>query len=179
MQALTDIQREYAEEHHQLIYGFLHEYLLSFEEWYGVAALGYCKAVTRYEPERELSFSTFAYRVMLNEVRMEMRKAQAYKRRAVLVSLESELCEGFTLEDTLGYEPHFMEDEPMTAAEEFIGSMDTEQQLIITLLSEGDRQGEIAKKLGVTRGEVSKRVKAMRERFKKEYPCRKEVIDVV
>ena len=157
-----------------LIYGFLHEFRLPCEEWYGVAAIGYCKAVARYEPERERAFSTFAYRVMLNDVRMEMRKARAHKRRALILSLQSELCEGFTLEDTLGYEPQFIDDEPQTAAKDFINSMNPEQRFILSLLADGAAQGDIAKKMGVTRGCVTKQVKAIREKFDGEFPRRKE-----
>lgn len=177
MQALTNKQRDFAEEHHTLIYSFLHEFRLPCEEWYGVAAIGYCKAVSRYEPEREWAFSTFAYRIMLNDIRQEMRKARAHKRRAVLLSLQGELYEGFTLEDTLGYEQRFLDDEPETAAKEFICSMNPEQRFIITLLADGAAQGEIARRMGVTRGCVTKQVKAIREKFDSEFPCRKEVSD--
>ena len=174
MQVLTNQQRKFAEEHHQLIYGFLHAFRLPCEEWYGVAAIGYCKAVARYEPEQGWSFTTFAYRVMLNDVRMEMRKARAHKRRALILSLQSELCEGFTLEDTLGYEQQFIDDEPHTAAKDFINSMNPEQRFILSLLADGVAQGDIAKEMGVTRGCVTKQVKAIREKFDGEFPRRKE-----
>lgn len=174
MWALTDQQRAFAEEHHQLIFSFLYTFHLPCEEWYDVAALGYCKAVTRYESEREQAFSTFAYRVMLNDVRQEMRKERAQKRCAPLTSLQREISDGLTLEDTLGYEQRFMEDEPPTAAHTFIRSMSMEQRFIIVLLAAGATHGEIAKKMGVARGQVTKQVKEIRERFEDAFPCRKE-----
>lgn len=167
---LTNKQSEFAEEHHTLIYAFLRDFHLSVEEWYGVAAIGFCKAVMRYEPERGGKFTTFAYRVMLNDIRQEMRKARADKRRAVLVSLHSELSEGFTLEETIGYEPLFMEDEPYNAALEFLCSLDMRQRIIIAFLAAGTTQGDIAKRMNVSRGQVTRHVKALREKYDHEFP---------
>lgn len=92
---LTDLERKFACEHHQLIYGFLNRHMLPEDEYYGVAALGYLHAVHRYLDESELqrfSFSTIAYRAMAQSV-------SQYRR-----SLQRQACPDGTLSlDTDGY----------------------------------------------------------------------------
>ena len=62
------------EGNHNLIYSFLNSHKLSVDEWYDVAAIGLCKAGLTYMPDKGYKFSSYAYRVMTNEVRAEMRK---------------------------------------------------------------------------------------------------------
>lgn len=68
---LTEKERLFAEKRHGLIYSFLHENNLTENEYYDVAALGYLRAVTRYNREpklREYSFSTIAWQAMRSAV---------------------------------------------------------------------------------------------------------------
>lgn len=68
---LSDVERRFASEHHQLIYGFLNKHALAEDEYYGVAALGFLRAVHSYLTKAELrrfSFSTIAYRAMSQSV---------------------------------------------------------------------------------------------------------------
>ena len=65
--ALTEPQRQFAEEHHALIYQFLIDRRLDIHEYYDIAALGYLRAVQRYLTRPVLSryrFSTVAWRAM-------------------------------------------------------------------------------------------------------------------
>ena len=73
---LTDRERQFASEHHQLIYGFLNQHGLPESDYYGVAALGYLRAVHRYLDNAGLnrfSFSTVAYRAMSQSVSQHRR----------------------------------------------------------------------------------------------------------
>jgi len=73
---LTDRERQFASEHHQLIYGFLNKHGLPESDYYGVAALGYLRAVHRYLDNAGLnrfSFSTVAYRAMSQSVSQHRR----------------------------------------------------------------------------------------------------------
>lgn len=47
---LTEEQKAFAEENHNLIYTFLHKKNLSFDEYYDVVVMGYLKAVANYDP---------------------------------------------------------------------------------------------------------------------------------
>ena len=67
LNALTEPQRQFAEEHHALIYQFLLDRRLDICEYYDIAALGYLRAVQRYLTRPALSqycFSTVAWRAM-------------------------------------------------------------------------------------------------------------------
>lgn len=64
---LTEEQRRFATEHHNLIYRFLHERGWAVGEYYDIAALGFLSAVMRYLTSQKLSryaFSTVAWRSM-------------------------------------------------------------------------------------------------------------------
>lgn len=72
---LTDEQRQFAEENHGLLLAFLKRKHLpifepdmySGEDWYGVAAIGYCKAVLAYDKNLKTPFSSFAFACMEHE----------------------------------------------------------------------------------------------------------------
>ena len=67
MHALTDYERQYAEEHHALVYRFLHDKGLDSNEFYDVVIFRYLAAVQRYLTEPQLqqySFTTVAYSAM-------------------------------------------------------------------------------------------------------------------
>ena len=85
--ALTNEQRQFAADNHNLIYRFLHERGWAVGEYYDIAALGYLSAVVRYltRPElRQYSFSTVAWRSMERGIasfhRAERRRVDAERR---------------------------------------------------------------------------------------------------
>lgn len=68
---LTEHERAFAEKNHNLIYKFLAANDLQVDEFYDVAAIGYIKAVTRYNREPQLqkySFTTIAWQAMRSSV---------------------------------------------------------------------------------------------------------------
>lgn len=162
---LTDKQQKFAEENHRLIFGFLHKYSLSCDEWYGVAAIGFCKAVAHFDSERGIAFPVFAYHVTLNDVRMEKRKSRALARNAPVVSLQDELREGFTIEETLAYEPCFLESFMQEDIMRFIGSLKTKHRLLLALCATGKTQKEISDMVGLSQSYVSRNIKMLKKRF--------------
>jgi RNA polymerase sigma factor (sigma-70 family) len=64
---LTKQQQELVEKNHNLIYGFANKNKLNIDEYYGILAIGLCKAAKSYE-ESKGEFSTFAYNCMKNEL---------------------------------------------------------------------------------------------------------------
>lgn len=85
---LTPDQRDMVADNHNLIYGVLNKHNLCIEDWYGCAAVGLCRAAQSYDPGRGFTFSSYAYAVMLNEIRHHLRAARLGKRTAVVVSLD-------------------------------------------------------------------------------------------
>lgn len=68
---LTDKEREFATKYHGVIYAFLNENGLTETDYYDVAALGYLRAVMRYNREpklRQYSFTTIAWQAMRSNV---------------------------------------------------------------------------------------------------------------
>ena len=60
-QALTDEQRQFAAENHNLIYKYLWDRRLEIDDYYDIAVFGYLRAVKRYLTEpwlRRYQFST-------------------------------------------------------------------------------------------------------------------------
>ncbi len=71
MHELTDYERQYAEEHHALVYRFLHDKGLDISEFYDVVIFRYLATVQRYLSEPQLqqySFTTVAYAAMNSAV---------------------------------------------------------------------------------------------------------------
>lgn len=81
MTALTPEQRAFAEENHGLIFFVLERNGWSIDEYYGDAAIGLCKAVVGYDVKRGTEFSSYAVKVIKNEILQQFRKARAMKRR--------------------------------------------------------------------------------------------------
>lgn len=94
---LTDEQRQFAEEHHSVVYSFLRAFRLPESEYYDVVVFGYLNAVRKYLETPDLSeyaFNTIAFWSMRTSVGNENRK-QA--RRISAISLDAEDDDGLNL----------------------------------------------------------------------------------
>ena len=70
-QALTDEQRQFAAENHNLIYKYLWDRRLEIDDYYDIAVFGYLRAVKRYLTEPWLhryQFSTVAWHAMRQNI---------------------------------------------------------------------------------------------------------------
>lgn len=100
---LTAEQQKLVTQNHNLIYGCLKKYNLSYEEYYDVAAEALCKASTMYNPELS-TFSTYAYRCMRNLVLKTIRDSKTLKRQASYSAISLELmCENENETKVLSY----------------------------------------------------------------------------
>lgn len=84
---LTESQRQFAAEHHNLIYSFLHEKGWDVDEYYDIAAFGFLRSVMRYFAVPNLqryAFSTIAWCAMGQSIasyhRTEARRQACEKR---------------------------------------------------------------------------------------------------
>lgn len=83
-EVMTEQQRSFAAEQHNLVYSFLREKGWSVSEFYDVAALGFLRAVRRYLTEPALQkypFSTIAWRAMGQSI-VTFRRAEARRKVA-------------------------------------------------------------------------------------------------
>lgn len=84
MEKLSEIEKSFAENNHNLVYKFLHTYGYNIEEHYSVAVLGYLKSVQAYHRKEKLkgnyNFSNVAYKYMRAELSNDRKIEKAKKR---------------------------------------------------------------------------------------------------
>lgn len=97
---LTEQQKAFANQHHDLIFKFMTAKKLTME-WYDILAIGYLKAVKKWFKREDLHqycFSTIAFYKMRREVGNEREKE---KRRLKTISLDAVMQDDFTLGDVI------------------------------------------------------------------------------
>ena len=163
---LTTEQQKLVEDNHTLIYSYLHKNSLGQVDWYGVCALGLCKAAKTYNPMRG-AFSTYAFTCMHYEVLSEMLKLNAKKRNGyTLLSLEEPLSEeGFTLGCQLA-DSACMESNVVLrlSLEEFCYPLSDRERQVFLLYISGLKYKEIGERLRISPSRVCQLLKLMRTR---------------
>lgn len=156
---LTPAQQQLVEDNHNLIYGFLKKHNLPFEEYYGVAAIGLCKAACTFAPEKGASFSTYAYKVIYNQVKYEWKKNSRSIATCVSFNepLTNDIEESRELIDTI---PDTID---RIAEVDLIESVMKELRMtgprladVADLLSKGYNQIEVAQAFNIHRQQVSR-----------------------
>lgn len=99
LEPLTDFERKYATENHNLVYGFLHRYGYSLETYYDIAIFGFLKAVQIYNRRKDLrnkyDFPFISWQYMRSEIGNHFRTEDAKKRKlsGTVVSLDADYSE--------------------------------------------------------------------------------------
>lgn len=143
---LTLEQQTLVEKNHNLIYAILHKYKLPVDDYYGVAAIGLCNAALAYDPGKG-KFSTFACRVMINELFGEIRRENAKKRgKRKTISMDSykgeRLVKSIPARDDLEQRAMFLD------AIEQIKELPPKQREVVAMLIEGYTYQEISERTG-------------------------------
>lgn len=155
---MTDKQRELAEQNHNLIYDFIHKRNLDVEEYYGIVAIGLCKAAISYSPEKG-AFSTLAFECMENEVKGHWTLLKADKRipEEQIVSTEALLGDDRLYHDKYNDKINYS----------FLLSLLTDRErTIVECTINGLTQKQIADKLDLSQQSISLIIKNIRERLK-------------
>ena len=75
---MTPEQQKLVESNINLVYSYAHKYknnyLIEFEDLIQIASVGLCKAVMSFDESRGIRLSTYAFRVIHNEVLMTIRQ---------------------------------------------------------------------------------------------------------
>lgn len=159
---ITDEQRKLAEVNHNLIYDFLFKHHLTIEDWYDLAAIGLCKAAISWDSEKA-QFSTYAYRLMLNEVLIEKRKNRKQSTipeyKMVYYQDETENNDGDTA-SFINLIPSKENVEGDVLSEilfsEFENNLKDKHKKIFALFRQGYKQREICKIVGCSQQQVSR-----------------------
>lgn len=153
---LTKKERVFAEEHYELVVCFAQRQHLSLDEWHGVLAEAYVKAVIDFKPEKGI-FTTFAYWRMRYAV-LDAYKVQ--KHLPVTVPLDDQLVESesFAQEDdcsALDFERAF----------QMISLTDRQRRVLADTVRECP-QSQMAKRAGTTINTVRLEQSAIREKVR-------------
>ena len=89
LRPMTKEEREFAEQHHDLVIGFLRRRRLPLDEFYDVVIFGYLSAVQQYfrDPPVGVEFKAMAFRAMKDSVLREGEYHARAKRCGSAVSL--------------------------------------------------------------------------------------------
>lgn len=169
---LTKEQQELVEKNHNLIYGFANKNKLNIEEYYGILAIGLCKAAKVYE-ENKNEFSTLAYNCMKNEI------YKYWKHIKIKSAIPNEMILSYDAQiDTGGVEGEFsylnaISDnyainntiENKIFEGDFLNQLSQNEKIVVKLLVKDLTYTEIAKRMGCTRQRVGQYVQKIRKKY--------------
>lgn len=96
LEKLTESEKKFAEENHNLVYGFLHRYKYSIGEYYNVVVFAYLKSVQVYHRRKDLQnkcdFPFISWQYMRSAIGNHFRIKNTQKRTATYgtVSFDSD-----------------------------------------------------------------------------------------
>lgn len=152
LEPLTDFERKFATENHNLVYDFLHRHGYSLEIYYDVAIFGFLKAVQIYKRREDLrnkyAFPFISQQYMRSEIGNHCRMEDAKKRKpsGTLVSLDAEYAETENLYNCIGVAAGKSPESEVVAVErvtELLNSLSDTQRKIAELKTDGYRNREI------------------------------------
>lgn len=158
---LTDTQRQIAEDSHNLIYSFLWQNHLDVDEWYGIIAIGYLKAVLQWDPDRG-KLSTFAFLTMKNSYLQEINRRNRLKRKESCISIHSPICDGANIEiGDLLPDPYDLADQCASRVdlEAALKKLTSDQRRILSMALDGVYQSDIAIVMGISQPAISRTLK--------------------
>ena len=164
---LSSSEREFAEEHHNLVYAFLRKKKLDINEYYDVVIFAYLMAVRRYFITKNLmqyNFSTIAWRAMESAVYKEKSK-----KSPILISLDEPLFRNseVTLIDSLGQEDNF--DEKIVyldLARKIRPYLSKKQSRTLKNRASGYKYKEMSEKEGISISGIGSRLRRARMKLK-------------
>lgn len=158
LEPLTELERKFATENHNLVYDFLHRHGYSLENYYDVAIFGFLKAVQIYNRREDLrnkySFPLISQQYMRSEIGNYCRTEDAKKRKpsGTLVSLDAEYEGTENLYNCIGVADGKSPESEIVAMErmtEMLNSLSDIQRKIAELKVDGYSSKEIYSALGM------------------------------
>ncbi len=147
---------------------------IDFEELYSIALLGYARAVTRYDPNKGVQFSTFACVCMQRQILQELRNANTQKAKATVLSYDA-----FKTKDIPDGDSHvlFMRSKNDPENEviekevlcEAIKELENREKEMLFLRINGTNQTEIAQRYGISQSYVSRIITKARNKMVKYF----------
>lgn len=169
---LNDEQRKLVEQNHNLIYSAMRKCGIrrqDFDDYYGFAAIGLCKAAIDYDETRSKSFSTYAYLCIQNEITVYNKYRFRQKRKGDMNTIsynhmlddwdEYKNENSFLLKDEENFEKNIIfklnfQDKCYT--------LNNKDRMIVDLKSKGYTYQEIAKMFGTSFQAIQQKIKRIR-----------------
>lgn len=178
MTPLTDEQKQFAEQNHNIIFKFMHDHGLPIwtsdektgTDWYGVCSIGYLKAVATFAKKKGVSFSSYAYKCMLREIQIEFRSMKSQKRKVNFspVSLNVPISkkdaeESVILMDVIRDDASSYEDTVIffTDLQASLLHMDVLEQKVIRMLAGGYSVKEVMEEMKIS----PQKMRAIKKKF--------------
>ena len=146
---------------------YLTNYASEYEDIKQIALMGLWKAVLTFN--NKYAFSTYAYRVISNEINYYLRTV---KKNHSTISLKQEIKENMTLEDVLADENNYIEklennlDTENCISQIRNSKLKEKEKTVFELTLKGYKQRQIAKITGCSQAEVSRKIKGLRTKVK-------------
>ena len=158
---LTKEQQSLVEANHNLIYKYAHDRNLEIEDYYGILAIGLCKAAIKFESEKG-KFSTFAFLFMKSEVEMYWRHIMSSsiipEDKILSYNADKESDDSDNSSDFVGDFADVKLVEDIVTSEitsnEMMQLLNKEESTIATYLFDGMSRLEIAEEMNCTRQNV-------------------------
>ncbi len=150
---LTEEQRQYVEDNHNLIYWYIQLRHLDTADWYDALAIELCHSVIQYDHDKGSISNYFKIRAD-NLVKKEYVKQKLKKSIPIdPLQFKDEVYDTYSTDTSL--------EKSLEIEELFSGK----NGAIFRLKSEGYTQSEIAEKLGITQSYVSKIIEKKRREY--------------
>lgn len=169
---LTKEQQKLVEDNHDLVFGFLRDYHLSYEDWYDVACIGLCITGLNWDKEKG-KFSTLAYKNMYNEYGKIIQYSKRLKRKEEepvrslnMVNNEDKYEYGDTISNGIDYEELSINSVCLNRC---VNKLNAKQKQVLDLHLSGKTLEQIGKIIGITLQGAMYRLQKARQIIKQEY----------
>lgn len=134
---------------------------LDIDDWYGEAAIGYCKGIATFDINKNTKISTYLFLCMLNQIRMAKRK-----KHLEFCSLDDEFCDGLHRIDSIKSENNEIADcEFKIVFQDTYNGLDDTYKKIIDMRLNGMTHREISATLNIAQPTVSRKLTKIRNRL--------------
>jgi RNA polymerase sigma factor (sigma-70 family) len=169
MQTLTKTQQDFVEANHNLIYKFVNSKNIPIEEYYGVLAIGLCRAAASYKEESG-AFSTFAFRCMENHLYNHWKKSQT--KSAIpydcVISYDAPRTENESINLANLLSDEVLVDESVVSSlmiEYFFDKLSDKEASVLKRLLEGKTYREISEEMGCGKSNIGFIVNKIRDKW--------------
>lgn len=150
---------------HWLIKMYYFQYLHN-DDMTQEALIGLWKACRTWNPGIGTKFSSYASRVILNEIRMAYRRERPPE--FIMISLDDDIpdAEGLTMADMIE-DPNGNIEDSGVFLKDFMSRLTAKEKAVVEMLAQGFTQKEIGARLGFSRAYCSKIKTSIRNKYKR------------